>query len=439
MAERHLAYDFDNCPLTRMSDNHLQFGRGVSGALGISREARRKHIYIAGKTGVGKSVLLANLILQDMRRGDGVTLVDPHGDLANRILELVPRARTRDVIFFNPHDTEHHVGLNVMADVSPERRPLVAANVVATMSHIFGLSADKTPRLLHYLRNGLLALLDAPGTTLAHLPLFYNDKTYRDEVLQRVTNPMVKHFWLVEYEDNPDRYNREALGPILNKVESFLVYEPVLNIVGQARSTIDFRSIIDEGKIFIADMSKGLLGEEPSGLLGSLIVTQLQLAAMSRADTAERDRRDHYIFIDEFQNYRTSSYETLFAEARKMHTSMTVAHQFTDQLTDNTRNAVLGTVGTMIVFQVGAQDAELFAREMAPMQLDELTELAPYTAWIKRPYAVQRRHLKTLPLPEPTRGADVRRGRIINSSRQRHARTREQVQKHLAPLLKRMC
>ena len=392
----------------------MRLGLNVGDPLTLSIPDRRLHVYIAGKTGTGKSTLMLNLLVQDLEANRGFALLDPHGDLAERLLDYVPRRHTGRVVYLNPNDRGHAIGLNVLEHVPEECRPVVAAGVLSAMKHIWADSWG--PRLAHFLLNTILALMDTPGSTLLGVPLMLLDADYRKRIVSRVKNPVVRQFFEVELPSYPQHYSREAMGPVLNKIQSFLVFPAVRSIIGQSHSTFDMRRMMDEGRFLIANLSKGLIGEEPANLLGSLLVTKLELTAMSRADVLEFARPDFAIYADEFHSFSTSSFATLLSEARKYHLSLVGAHQYLAQLNPEVRGAVFGNVGTMIVFRVGAEDGRVFEQEFLPITLDSLTELPPYQGWIKLPGGTPRLSLSTEICPPPSGP----RAAIVKAQSRRH-------------------
>jgi len=276
--------------------------RGSEKLFGIKRDDRRRHTYVIGKTGTGKTSLLLNMILSDIVSGEGLGVVDPHGDLAEVILDYIPRHRINDVVYFNPADVEHPISLNILADTKPERRHIVVAGLMSVFKRMW---ADFWgPRLEHIFRNSVLSLLEYPErTTLLGIQQMLSDTKYRERVVDKIDDPIVKAFWEEEFAGYHSRFQSEAVSPIQNKVGQFLTTPLIRNIVGQVKTSIDFRRVMDEGKILICNLSKGRIGEENSSLLGSLIVTKLQLAAMERVDVPEDKRRDFFLFVDEFQNF----------------------------------------------------------------------------------------------------------------------------------------
>lgn len=336
---------------------------------GVKVDDRRRHIYIIGKTGMGKSQLLENMIISDIRAGFGVCVVDPHGDLVEGIIECMPRQRIKDLVYFNPADIEHPIAFNVLENVSAKHRPLVADGVVGVFKKIWAESWG--PRMEYILRNAIFALLEDEGSTLLGVVRILTDRDYRQKVLESVTDPVIRYFWTKEFSKYPERDIATIIGPIQNKVGQYLSNAMIRNIVGQTVSTINIREIMDTNKILLMNLSKGRIGEDTSNLLGSLVITKIQLAAMSRVDIKEKDRKDFYLYIDELQNFATESFGGILSEARKYHLNMTMAHQYVEQLPEALQAAVWGNVGTIISFRIGAGDAEYLAKEFAPTFLEE--------------------------------------------------------------------
>ncbi|NIA11985.1 MAG: type IV secretion system DNA-binding domain-containing protein, partial [Nitrospiraceae bacterium] len=348
----------------------------------IKEKDRRHHIYVIGKTGMGKTTLLENMIVQDIHQGRGVGVLDPHGDLAKRLLDFVPRGRINDVVYFNPGDLDWPFALNPFEHVAAERRSLVAASLMAVFEKLF--SSSWGPRMAHILRNCILTLLEVPGATLLGVPRLLYDIRYRDKALAKVTDPKVNDFWINEFSTYQSGFRAEAIAPALNKVGAFLTSPLVRNIVGQARAKVNFRVLIDHGKILIANLAKGAVGEENQALLGSLILTKLQLAAMERVDVEEEQRRDFHLYCDEFQNFASPSFIEILSEARKYRLDLTLAHQYMEQLDSQVRGAILGNVGTLIAFRVGASDAEELEKEFAPeLSWRDFIHLSPYSFYIR--------------------------------------------------------
>ncbi|MCI0418851.1 MAG: type IV secretion system DNA-binding domain-containing protein, partial [Acidobacteria bacterium] len=321
-------------------------------------------MYIIGKTGTGKSTLIANLARQDALNGEGFALLDPHGDLAEQVLRSVPEQRQVDLIYFNVPDTAHPLAFNPLEATQPELRPLVASGLISVFKKIW--AEFWGPRLEYILRNSLLALLDVPQSTLLDIPRLLDDPTFRRYVLAHVQDSQVRRFWLREYGNYPVRFRAEAIAPIQNKVGEFLVNPILRRIVGQLKSTLDLRSVMDEGKILLVNLAKGKIGEDTSALLGAMLATKISLAALSRAELPEADRRDFYLYADEFPSFTTTSFAGMLAEMRKYRVGLVLAHQYLTQVDETLRDAILGNVGTMIAFRVGLTDAEILEKEFHP-------------------------------------------------------------------------
>ncbi len=338
--------------------------RNEQKTFGIKRADRRAHVYVIGKTGTGKSTLLETQIGQDIKNGEGLALLDPHGDLVEKVLAAMPHERKQDLIYFNVADIKNPLGFNPLENVPAEKRSLAASGLLDAFKKIWADSWG--PRLEHILRNALLALLDQPEATLADVQRLLEDPAYRREVCFRVSNSPVRDFWLGEYENYPARLRAEAIAPIQNKVGAFLT-NPLLNrILTQQRSAFDLTQVMDDGKILLINLAKGMIGEDASSLLGALIVTKIGLAGLSRADIQEERRRDFYLYMDEFQNYATLSLANMMSELRKYRVSMILSHQYLSQLDPQVRDSILGNAGTIISFRLGLTDAEMLAGEFYP-------------------------------------------------------------------------
>lgn len=349
---------------------------------GIKTDDRRRHMYLIGKTGMGKSTIQENMIVGDIRAGRGVAVVDPHGDLAEKIMEYIPAHRIQDVVYFNPADIEFPIAFNVVEQVDPHLQHLVASGLIGVFQKLWADSWG--PRLEYILRNAILAILDFPGSTLLGVVRMLSDKAYRKRVVANIKDPVVKAFWEKEFASYADKFASEAVSPIQNKVGQFLSSALMRNIVGQAKSSINLREIMDEGKILIMNLSKGRIGEDNSALLGAMMITKIQLAAMSRVDIPEKERRDFYLYIDEFQNFSTDSFANILSEARKYRLDLILAHQYIEQLSEKVKPAVFGNVGTMVSFRVGAKDAEELAKEFSPVFTEEdLVNLPKYEMYLK--------------------------------------------------------
>ncbi len=325
-------------------------------AFGIKNADRRKHVYIIGKTGMGKSTLLENMIFSDIYAGRGVGVIDPHGDLADTLLKGIPSNRTNDVVVFDPSDTDFPIAFNMLQHDTASLNTLICSGCIGVFKKIYAESWG--PRLEHILRNTLLALLEYPNTTMLGIPRLLQDNEFRRRVVRKISDPVVKNFWLHEFEKMDPRLRVEAISPILNKVGQFLSSPIIRNIVGQPQSRLDLRFVMDQKKIIIINLSKGKIGEDTANLIGSLLITQFQLDAMSRAALPEEDRVDFYLYIDEFQNFATDAFLSILSEARKYRLNLTLAHQYIAQIPENLQYAIFGNVGSVISFQVGFDDAQ---------------------------------------------------------------------------------
>lgn len=395
---------------------------------GIKTDDRRRHLYMLGKTGMGKTTMLENMVVQDISRGHGLAVVDPHGDFAEHILDLIPPARINDVVYFNPADMEFPIGFNVLEAVDERHKHLVASGLMGVFKKIW--PDVWSARMEHILNNCILALLESPGSTLLGINRILVDREYRKRVVSALTDPVVKAFWVDEYARWEDRFRNEAIAPIQNKVGQFLSASVIRNIVAQVKSTIQPREIMDTGKIFIMNLAKGRIGEDSSRLLGGMLITKIQLAAMERVDTLEPDRRDFYLYVDEFQNFATQSFANILSEARKYRLNLIIAHQYIEQLDpEYVRPAVFGNVGTIIIFRVGGADAEFLEPEVTPTFLPEdLVNLTKYEMYLKlmidgvasAPFSAH-----TFP---PVGIAYQNREKVIRSSRERYALPRAEIE-----------
>lgn len=339
--------------------------RGINHQFGMLRRDRSRHVYIIGQTGAGKSGMLELFALSDIFYNQGYCIIDPHGDFAINNLRFIPKNRIKDVVYFNPSDREYPIAFNPLELSDPSRKPNVASEVIGVLKRMFGDSWG--PRLEHILRYTLLALLDRPETTLLDISRLLTDKDFRKETLEYCKDVTVLQFWKHEFGQWNEKQVNESIAPVLNKVGAFTANPIIRNIIGQPKSSFDVRKIMDEGKILVVNLSKGLIGEDNAGILGSFFVTKVQLAAMSRSDIPEiADRRPFYLYVDEFQNFATDSFATILSEARKYGLNLTVANQYISQMTDTVRDAVFGNVGTTISFRVSADDAPILAKQFEP-------------------------------------------------------------------------
>lgn len=404
---------------------------GTDEPFALFQPDRRQHVHVIGKSGTGKTTLLRNMIVQDIMAGRGVGLIDPHGDLAQDILDHIPRDRTDDVAYFDPSDFEHPIGFNLLARVPRDRRHLVASGVVSVFR---GIWADSWgPRLEYILYGCIAALLECENVSLMGIPRMLTDEAYRDWVVRQVKDPMVRSFWLSEFARYDRRFLQEVIAPIQNKVGQLLMAPELRNIFGQVRSLIDVRALMDRGRIFIANLSKGKIGEDKANLLGALWVTQFQLGAMSRANVPETERRDFNLYVDEFQSFVSDTFSSVLSEARKYALTLTLAHQYFDQLKPSILSAVLGNVGSIISFRVGHKDAEVLATTFGSgFVADHFTGLSNGEVRAKLLQSgadVEPFVGNTLP---PIGARHGRREKIIKRSRERYSTPREKIEAKIA-------
>lgn len=349
---------------------------------GIFREDRRQHLYTVGRTGTGKSTMLLNMITQDIEAGLGVGVIDPHGTLAAEVLARIPAHRIEDTVLFNPSDSEYPVGLNVLTSVSPDGRSLAASGIVSVFRSIWRDSWGA--RMEYILYAAVAALLECENVSLLGVSRMLSDERYRSWVVQQVCDPMVRSFWINECSNYRGGFAQEAVSPIQNKVGQMLMSPLLRNVLGQVKSRVDARFMMDRGRIFVADLSKGKLGSDKTSLLGALLVTKFQLAAMARADIAEEDRKDFMLYVDEFQSFSTDSFVSILSEARKYRLCLTLSHQYIDQVPREIRDAVFGNVGSLVSFRVGERDAEILEREFgSSLSRSQLAGLGNYEVCAK--------------------------------------------------------
>ena len=404
--------------------------RGENRKFGIKTDDRRRHVYVIGKTGMGKTTLLENFVLSDIYAGHGVCYVDPHGDTADKILDFIPPWRVNDVVHFNPADMEFPVGFNILEIANENQKHLVASGLMGVFKKIW--PDVWSARMEYILLNCVLALLDTQGSTLLGISRILADKDFRKKIVENVKDPVVKGFWVNEFAKYTDKFASEAIAPVQNKVGQFLSNTVIRNIVAQPKSTIDIRKIMDERKILIVNLSKGQVGEDSSKLLGGMLITRLQLAAMERVDQLEKDRQDFYLYVDEFQNFATESFANILSEARKYRLNLITAHQYIEQLEEEVAAAVFGNVGTIIAFRVGAGDAEHLAKEFAPTFVEggeDLLNLAKFDIYLKLMIdGVASTAFSASTLP-PIAKRTESRDKVIAASRERYSMNREEIEK----------
>ncbi|PHS38467.1 MAG: hypothetical protein COA91_08185 [Robiginitomaculum sp.] len=345
--------------------------------LSLSQEDRRRHMYVIGQTGSGKSTLLNSCILQDILTDRGFAFIDPHGDSAELIIDSIPKHRIRDVVYFNPADTDFPLGFNPLRGVPKHLHATATANLIAAFRSIW--REFWGPRMEHVLSNTIAALMEYPdnlGISLLAIPKMLTDERFRRRVIRHVKDPVVLAFWQEEFARYDQRQRSEIISPILNKMGAFARNPAMRNILGQSKNTFNLSYIMDNRKILIVNLSKGVLGEDMTNLLGSLLVCAIQQEAMKRASVPEEEREDFHLYIDEFQNFTTDAFDSIVSEARKYRLSLIIAHQYLDQLTDQIRKAILGNVGNLVMFTLGGGDAEALAVEIKPFNTQTLREQA---------------------------------------------------------------
>jgi len=405
--------------------------RGKKIKFGIKAKDRTRHVYVIGKTGMGKSTLLENMAIQDIQNGEGMAFLDPHGKSAQMFLNYVPPERLKDVIYFAPFDVENPISFNVLEDVGVDKRHLVVSGLMSTFKKIW-LDAWSA-RMEYILTNALLALIEYPGATLLGVNRMLADKEYRKKIVDNVTDVSVKSFWVDEFAKYTERQAAEAVPAIQNKIGQFTANPLIRNIVGQEKSSFDIRKVMDEKKILIINLSKGMVGETNANLLGSMMITKIYLGAMSRADVPEKLMKslpNFYLYVDEFQSFANESFADILSEARKYKLNLTIAHQYIEQMSEEVRAAVFGNAGTMITFRVGAYDAEVLEKEFAPQfTAEDLVNLGMFQMYLKlmidgvgsTPFSSS----SLPPYPEPVISY---RSEIVEYSRKNFAKPRAEVE-----------
>jgi hypothetical protein len=388
----------------------------------FSREERERHIWIVGKSGSGKSTFLFNLAMSDIVTGEGVTIIDPHGDLAEDILDAIPRSRINDVCYLDAGETEYPVGFNPATKIAPERRALAASGIVAAFKHLW--SDSWGPRLEHFLYHGIAALISREHATLIDLARIYTDDLFRDRVVACVSDPETLRFWQEEFPGYSKQLRADAIAPILNKAGQIAASPHLRLILGQVDPRFDLAFAMNRQRILIANLAKGTIGEQAANLLGSLLVSHLQLIAMERGALPPQRRVPFFAHVDEFQTFSSDAFASLLSEARKFSLHFALANQFTDQLSSAVRAAVIGNAGTLVVFRVGSRDAELLAPEFRPMDPAGLADQEPFTAWLRR--GIGRDRIFAEPQLYDSQGTAAL---IREQSRQRFARSRGDIER----------
>lgn len=393
---------------------------------GIKKKDRRRHFYVIGKTGTGKSTFIANMAINDMRNREGFCIIDPHGDLCETVLDYVPSYRVNDIIYLDPSDTQNAFSLNPLEVSNPEQKELVVSGIVAIFNKLYGTSWG--PRLEYILRNTLASVIEMPDATLLMVPEMLANATFRKKVVSRLTNPVLKSFWENEFDRYTDKLRAEAVSPIQNKVGQFVASTVIRNIIKNPKSTLDLQKVMDEGKILLLNLSQGKLGEDNAALLGAMIITKLQLAAMGRAFIEEDQRRDFYLYVDEFQNFATSSFIKILSEARKYRLNLILANQYMGQIEEGVRLAIFGNCGTIMTFLVGAGDSPYLAKEFVErFKEEDVLALGNYQGILKMmidgmtssPFMCY-----TLPLP---RSVTQNREKVIRMTRERYMKPVEEM------------
>jgi len=423
-----------------IDENISAFGltnfRGINHQFGMLRSDRSRHVYIIGQTGAGKSGTLELFALSDIFHNEGYAIIDPHGDFAVDNMRFIPGSRMEEVVYFNPADTAFPLGFNPLEVTDPAHKTNISSEVIGVLKRMFGESWG--PRLEYILRYTILALLDRPTTTMLDITRMLTDKKFRNETLAYSQDTVVLNFWKVEFASWNDKFVAEAIAPVLNKVGAFTANPVIRNIIGQPKSTFNIREIMDEGKILIVNLSKGLIGEDNASILGAFLVTKIQLAAMSRSDIPNiADRRPFYLYVDEFQNFATDSFATILSEARKYGLNLTVANQYISQMTDTVRDAVFGNVGTMISFRVSADDSPILAKQFEPQfEAQDLLQMHNRNFVINMVINGEKApafSARTLELP-PEQIDNT--GRIIEHTRRIYSRPRAEVEEEISAAIR---
>ncbi len=402
---------------------------------GIKAEDRLRHVYSIGKTGMGKSTMLENMAIQDIQNGNGMAFLDPHGKTADLLLDYIPEHRIKDVIYFAPFDTEHPISFNVMEDVGPMRRHLVLSGLMSAFSKLFG-EESFSDRMQYILQNTILALLEFPDATMLGINRMLTEKSYRQKVVDNVTDTSVKEYWTKEFASYTDRFAAEATPAIQNKIGQFTSNPLIRNIIGQSKSSFDMREIMDQKKILIVNLSKGLVGESNANLLGSMLVTKIYLAAMSRADATPAELKklpNFYLYVDEFQSFANKSFADILSEARKYKLGLNITHQYIEQMAEEVRSAVFGNVGTMVAFRVGSFDAEILEKEFAPVfTMEDIVNLGFVQIYLKLMIdGVASKPFSAMTLPPIPKPEVSFREQVLQSSREQYSEKKANVEEKI--------
>lgn len=410
--------------------------RGQERIFGVKEKDRLQHMYIIGQTGTGKTTLLKNLAIQDIKSGQGLAVIDPHGEFVDDLLDSIPQERTQDTIYFNPVDTQYPIGFNVLEVKDPEHKHLVASGLMAIFTKIW--ANVWSARMEYILDNCVMALLDTPGTTLMGIPRILVDKDYRKVIVSNIKDPVVRSFWVTEYESWEPRFRNEAIVPIQNKVGQFLATKMIRDIVGQSKSTLDIEDIINNRKILLVNVSKGLIGEDNSALLGAMLITKIQLTAMERVKVVREERHPFFLYVDEFQNFATDAFATILSESRKYGLALIIANQYIGQLVTETstrvRDAIFGNVGTSISFRIGATDAEFMEIQFGPEIIaQDFVNLPNYNVYLKILVdGISSRPFSAMTLPPISIESSVSiKDFIINASRKKYGRSAKEVEEEI--------
>ncbi len=404
--------------------------RGEQVEFGINREDRKRHLYVVGKSGFGKSKLMESLIRDDIQCNKGVCVIDPHGDLIQDILRAVPKERINDVVYFNPADLDFPIAFNPLENVAREFKQQTTQGLIEIFKKFFG--ADWTPKIEHVFRFTILALLDYKKSSIFGLQKMLTDRRYRQKVVAEIQDQVVKKFWTTEFAGWSEKFDNEAIVPLINKLGQFLSNEMVRNIVGQSSNKVDFNDIMNNGKILLIELAKGKLGEENLSLLGSLLITKIQQEGMARAIIPQNQRKDFYLYVDEFQHFATRSFENILSESRKYGLNLTISHQYLAQLAPSVRETIFGNVSSIITFRLGANDAKYMTQEMAPhFTVDDIMNLSVREIYVKmsirglssHPFSARTIDI-SLPLVEENLWKEV-----INNSRSKYATPLEEVER----------